>query len=116
MQGRGFREGEDRPGGARVAIISEGLWNRRFGAQSSLIGSTINLSGVSYTVVGIAPPALNFVTNAEIWVPLLLDPGREIRLNHVINVVGRLKPGVGMRQAQAEMDAVAARSPLNIQR
>ena len=109
VRGRGFREGEDRPGGARVVMISEGLWKRRFGGDASVIGSNVNLSGVAYTIVGIGPPALNFMTGAEIWTPLVLDPGREIRLNHVINVVGRLKPGVNMQQAQTEMDAVAAR-------
>jgi putative ABC transport system permease protein len=109
VRGRGFREGEDRPGGEPVAIISEGLWTHRFGGEASVIGSHVNLSGVDYTIVGIAPPALNFMTGAEIWTPLLLDPGREIRLNHVINVVGRLRPGVSMRQAQTEMDAIAGR-------
>jgi hypothetical protein len=109
VRGRGFREGEDRPGSARVVMISEGLWKRRFGGDASVIGSNVNLSGTAYTIVGIGPAALNFMTGAEIWTPLVLDPGREIRLNHVINVVGRLRPGASMQQAQTEMDAVAAR-------
>jgi putative ABC transport system permease protein len=109
VRGRGFREGEDRPGGERVAIISEGLWRRRFGGEGSVLGSQASLSGVNYTIVGIAPAALNFMTGGEIWTPLMLDSAREIRLNHVINVVGRLKPGVSMRQAQTEMDAIAGR-------
>jgi putative ABC transport system permease protein len=108
-RGRGFREGEDKPGGSRVAIISDGLWKRRFGSDPGLVGTNVTLSDVSYTVVGIAPPALNFMTNAEIWVPLIIEPGREIRLNHVITVVGRLKRGVSMQQAQAEMNTVASR-------
>ncbi len=112
VRGRGFREGEDRPGAAHVAIISDGLWSHRFGGDASVIGSHVNLSGVDYTIIGIAPPALNFMTGAEIWTPLVLDPGREIRLNHVINVVGRLRQGVSMRQAQTEMDAIAGRMAL----
>jgi putative ABC transport system permease protein len=75
VRGRGFREGEDRPGGARVVMISEGLWKRRFGGDASVIGSNVNLSGVAYTIVGIGPAALNFMTGAEIWTPLVLDPG-----------------------------------------
>ena len=77
VRGRGFSEGEDRPGGARVAMIGEGLWKRRFGGDAAVIGTNVNLSGVAYTIVGIAPPALNFLTGSEICVPLLLDPARE---------------------------------------
>lgn len=108
-RGRGFLEGEDRPGGARVAILSDGVWKRRFGADPAVIGSNVILSDVSYAVVGIAPPALNFITGAEIWIPLIIDPGREIRMNHVINVVARRKPGVTVQSAQAEMDTIASR-------
>jgi putative ABC transport system permease protein len=108
VRGRGFSESEDKPGGARVVMLSEGLWRRRFGGDDAIIGTTVNLSDVNYTIVGIAPPALNFMTGGEIFIPLLIDPGHEIRLNHVINVVGRLKPGSTIHGAQAEMDGVAA--------
>jgi len=64
---------------------------------------------MDYTVVGIAPAGLPFLTSGDIWTPLTIDPGREIRLNHVITVVGRLRPGVTPRRAQTEMDLVAAR-------
>ena len=60
-------------------------------------------------MVGIAPPALALLSTGDIWMPLTIDPGREIRLNHVILAVGRLRPGVTLEQAQAEMDTVAAR-------
>jgi hypothetical protein len=67
------------------------------------------LNGVDCTVVGIAPAPLSLLTGGEIWMPLTIDPGREMRLNHVISVFGRLKPGITPRQAQAEMDTIAAR-------
>ncbi len=74
---------------------------------SALVTSLLN--GVDYTVVGIAPPGLPFLASGDIWTPLTIDPGKEIRLNHVINVIGRLRPGVTPKQAQTEMDLVAAR-------
>ena len=67
------------------------------------------LNGTPYTVVGIAPAALTILTQGDVWTPLIIDPGREKRLNRVITTVARLKPGVTVRQAQAEMDTVACR-------
>ncbi|MBI3448891.1 MAG: ABC transporter permease [Acidobacteria bacterium] len=109
VAGRGFREGEDKPGAAPVVMISEGLLKRRFGADPALVGGTLTLNGVSRTVVGIAPAALAVMTGGDMWIPLTIDPANERRLNHVIRVVGRLKDGVSVDQAQAEMDTVAAR-------
>jgi len=107
--GRGFREGDDHPGASGVALISEALWRRRFAGERSAVGAHITLNGLDYTVIGIAPPGLPFLTNGDIWTPLIIDPGREIRLNHVIIVYGRLRPGVTRQQAQTEMDIVSAR-------
>ena len=107
--GRGFDQGEDKPGAAPVALISEGLWKRRFGGDATLVGRTLTLNGLDCTVVGIAPPSLAVLTTGDVWMPLTIDPGREIRLNHVIFVIGRLKRGVTLRQAQVEMDTVASR-------
>jgi putative ABC transport system permease protein len=109
VAGRAFRDDEDRPGAARVAMIGEGLWKRRFGGDPALVGSSLTLNGVDTLVVGIAPPSLALLTSGDIWVPLTIDPGRENRLNHVITVVGRLRRGVTIEQAQAEMDVVASR-------
>ena len=107
--GRAFREGEDQPGAPPVAMISQALWKRRFGGVNSLLGAHLTLNGSDYTVVGIAPASLAVLTQGDIWTPLLIDPGREKRLNHVITTVARLQPGVSLRQAQAEMDMVAYR-------
>jgi putative ABC transport system permease protein len=109
VRGRGFREGDDRPGAAPVALISQALWRRRFAADASAIGAHMTLNGIDHTVVGIAPAGLPFLTNGDIWTPLIIDPGREIRLNHVITVIGRLRRGVAPQQAQTEMDLVATR-------
>ncbi len=79
-----------------------------FARERSAVGAHVTLNGIDYTVVGIAPAGLPFLTSGDIWTPLIIDPGREIRLNHVINVFGRLRPGVTPRQAQTEMDLVSA--------
>ncbi|HEY1307602.1 MAG TPA: ABC transporter permease [Vicinamibacterales bacterium] len=105
--GRSFSDGEDRPGSEKVAMISEALWKRRFGGDPSIIGRALTLNGVDTTVVGIAPAALAQLTNGDIWTPLTIDPAKEIRLNHVILAVGRLRPGVTLERGQAEMDVVA---------
>jgi putative ABC transport system permease protein len=107
LAGRAFVEGDDRPGSPRVALISEGLWKRRFGGERSVIGSTVTLNGSDTTIVGIAPRSLPLLSAGDVWLPLIIDPGREIRLNHVILAVGRIRAGVTFDQAQAEMDGVA---------
>ena len=109
MLGRGFQQEEERPGAVRVALISQALWMRRFAGQRSVPGSPIVLNGQSYTIVGIAPAGLPFLPSGDIWTPLIIDPAREIRLNHVLTVFGRLRAGVSPRQAQNEMNAVARR-------
>ena len=109
VAGRSFRDGEDRPAGPLVTMISEGLWRRRFNADRAVIGQTLILNGVSYTLVGVMPPALNLLTGGDVWVPLVIDASRENRLNHLNTVVGRLRPGVTFAQAAAEMDTIGRR-------
>jgi putative ABC transport system permease protein len=108
-RGRGFADGDDKPGAAPVAMISDSLWRRRFGADDTIVGRAVTFNGVGYTIVGIAPRALSVLTPGDVWIPLVIDPPKEIRLNHVLFVVGRLKPRVTLQDAQVEMDAIAAR-------
>jgi len=109
IAGRSFVDSEEQPGAPRVALISEGVWKRRFGSDGTIIGRSLTLNGLDQTVVGIAPAALTVLTGGDIWTPLTIDPGREIRLNHVITVVGRLVDGATFEQAQAEMTTISAR-------
>src|SRR5215470_13593548 len=108
IAGRCFRPDEDQPGPA-VAIIGEGLWKRRFGADRNLVGRTVLLDGAATTVVGIAPASLKLIGGGDVYLPLIIDPSKEIRLNHVLIVFGKRKPGVTPERAQAEMDTIAAR-------
>jgi putative ABC transport system permease protein len=109
LAGREFRADEEKPGGAAVAIIGEGLWKRRFASDPALVGRTITLDGSPTTIVGIAPASLKLISGGDIYTPLTIDPAKELRLNHVIIVFGKLKPGVTPQQAQAEMDTISAR-------
>ena len=106
--GRAFTADEEKPSAAPVAMIGEGAWKRRFGSDPAIIGHTITLNGQPTTVVGIAPASLNLFSGAEVYTPLTIDPSKELRLNHVIIVVGRLKPGIPLDRAQAEMDTISA--------
>lgn len=109
LAGRTFSDDEEKPGATPVAMISEGLWKRRFGGKRSIIGQSVSLNGRATTIVGIAPSALSLISAAEMYTPLTIDPAKELRLNHTLFVFGRLKPRVSRQQAQAEMDSISAR-------
>ncbi len=103
--GRSFTAEEDQAGGEGVAILSDGLWRRRFGADGGIVGKTISINGESYTVVGIMPPGFRFTEPAEVFTPL--RPGRGSgNAGFNLNVLGRLKPGVTREQALAEMKLI----------
>jgi putative ABC transport system permease protein len=109
VAGRAFTDDEEKPNAAPVAMIGEGLWKRRFGRDPSLVGRTITLNDTPTTVIGIAPAALSLISQGDVYTPLTIDRAKEIRLNHVILVFARLKPGVTMAQAQAEMNTIFTR-------
>ncbi|MGH9850213.1 MAG: ABC transporter permease, partial [Blastocatellia bacterium] len=109
IQGRAFSPEEEQSGGERVAIIGQGLWERRFGGDPQIVGKTISLDGRSHTVVGVAPDTTRVLQEAEIWTPFTFDnPEMKIRRFHFLRAIGRLKQGVSLQQAQADIDAVAA--------
>src|SRR6266480_409557 len=109
--GRSFVPEEDRPGANPVCIISNGLWQRRFGSDSAIINKQVTLSGASYTVIGVLPATYAFGTPTDVFVPIGLraDEMKE-RGNHPgIYAVARLKPGVTVETARAELIAMAGR-------
>ncbi len=109
--GRVFTNDEDKPGGTPVVVLSHGLWQRRFGGQASILNQSLTLNGRSYTVIGVMPQGYLYPSRAEMWVPvgqLAGDPNWQERGNHPgLYAVARLKPGVTMAQAQADMDNIA---------
>lgn len=110
--GRSFRPEEDQRGVESVVIISNGLWRRRFGADSSLVGKRISLNGESRMVIGVMPAGFKFpiIANADIWRPIqpVLNPGCQ-RGCYTIRVIARLKTDATETQARAELNALAAR-------
>ncbi len=109
--GRAFTSDEFAFGAHRVAILSHGLWTRRFGSDAGVVGRTVTLNTLPYTVVGIAPPSLGEISRAQLWTPYAPNPanGPPGRRADFLYVVGRLKPEMTEARAQAEMDAVARR-------
>jgi putative ABC transport system permease protein len=97
----------------KAAVISDNLWRRQFGSDTSIVNKTIQLNGESYTVIGVMPAAFKFMGNRELWVPLIIDPVKEPwradRANRNFAVFGRLKPDVTLQQAIADMNTVAQR-------
>src|ERR1700690_1011642 len=111
IRGRTFAVGEDQPGRGQVILISDRLWRERYGGDPNLIGRAILVNGENRTVIGIVPLEVGFANDRDAWEPLILDPSREDRGNHVIEVMGRLKPGVSIVQADGELRGLA--SPLD---
>src|SRR5689334_2765163 len=112
LHGRVFTNDEDKPGGPPVVVLSYGLWQRRFGGQTSILNQAITLNGKSYTVIGIMPQSYAYPSRAEMYVPVgqLSDqPSWQQRGNHPgLYGVARLKPGVTIAQADADMNKIAA--------
>ena len=112
--GRLFTPEEDQFGRHRVVLLSHGLWQRSFGGDRSIVGREIKLGGESFTVAGVMPRGLPFFDNVpevELWTPIAFAPGNNMdtRNNHFVNLVGRLKPGVTVEQAQEDASAIARR-------
>jgi putative ABC transport system permease protein len=116
--GRSFQDSEDALNGPRVAIISDGLWRRRFEGDRTIVGSQVLLNGAPFTVIGVMPSGFDNVLSpsASIWTTLQYDvtlpsiQGRE--WGHHLQLIGRLRSGVGLDQARRDLDTIA-RAPLD---
>jgi putative ABC transport system permease protein len=108
--GRAFLPDEEQAGRGQVAVLGYGLWQRRFGADPKIVGATISLDEKAYTVIGVMPERFDFPKPVELWTPLAL--GSEAwneRREQSLQVVARLNAGVELGQANAEVEALAAR-------
>ena len=109
VMGRAFTADEERAGNDRVAIISDGLWKRRFAADPDVVGSTIVLDGAPHTVVGIMPPDFWFrVPGRDVWAPFAIAGG-ERRDNHLLPVLARVNDGFSASQALDEAQRIMGR-------
>jgi predicted permease len=107
-RGRAFTKEEDSPAGERVVILSDGLWRRRFGSETGVIGKTIPLNGNAYAVVGIMPPGFEYFGAQDVFVPMGVNPASKNE-GHNWTVIGRLKQGVTTDQARSEMNLLFER-------
>ena len=111
LAGRGFAEGEDALGAPHVMMISHGLWRRVFGGAREVVGRTVQLDGVPFTVVGVLPPDFHFAASAsaDVWTPIDRPPSmRERRSTSWIKPVARLRPGATVEEAQGEVRRIMA--------
>ncbi len=117
LHGRGFAPEDGNPESEPVVILSHGLWSRRFGADTSVIGNKIMLNGNNFTIIGVMPPGFKLFVKqgslsgkqAELWTPIRFTPESRVRSGRFMMAVARLKDGVTLEEAQAEMDAMASR-------
>lgn len=110
--GRPFIATDESKGAPRVVVLSDKLWRNRFRADRRIVGQSLSLDGKPYTVIGIAPPTLNFPARTDVWIPLkfedwMLDPGN--RGAHFLNSIGRLKPGVTIETARRDLLSISER-------
>src|SRR5207244_2918051 len=110
--GRVFSTNEERWGAHRVVVLSDRLWQRRFGADPRVVGQSVQLNGQPFTVIGIMPPSFVFpVPLTELWSPIAYAPGDNMdsRDNRFVEMLGRLKPGVATGEALADLSTIADR-------
>lgn len=108
--GRPFTESEYQTGKDDVAILNYGTWQQRFGSDATVLGRKVELDGRSFTIIGVMPRAVQYPSTADLFLPFAPTPQqRENRSSHDYIVIGRVRPGVSVRQAQAETAAIAAR-------
>ena len=109
-QGRAFSEADDEFGSSNVVIISNELWQGRFGSDPDVLGKTLNLDDASWEIVGVMPPAFAFPgEHTRLWIPHRIDPATLGRTDFRYDAIGRLKPGVSMDTAKADLDRVLTR-------
>jgi predicted permease len=104
--GRTFTVAEDRPRGGNVVVLSNGLWQRRFGADPNIIGKGVTLGGEAYTIIGVLAPGFSYDPPADIYLPFQADPN-SVQQAHFFGAAGRLKPGISLGAAQAALKLAA---------
>jgi predicted permease len=109
QMGRLFADQEDKPNGPKLALLSDHLWRTAFGTDPNIVGKAITLDGKSYTVLGVMPHGFDYPTTVEIWMPAAIAPGDfENFKDPYVRILGRLKPGVSLDQAQSTLNSLEA--------
>ena len=112
IRGRAFRDDEDNPSAPPVALISQRLWERKYSGAPSIIGRRVKIDGVPHEIVGVLPSRFNFPTNREdLWLPIGIDPSRTKSAAFDYHAVARLRPGVSLAAATADLQRVLPTAP-----
>jgi putative ABC transport system permease protein len=106
LLGRAISREDDLPNGPKVVVISEELWQRRYGSDLHILGKTIQIDEDRSTIIGVMPAGFHFPDRAEFWIPLQMDPAKAARTDYFLHAVARLKPGVSIEQASAELESL----------
>jgi putative ABC transport system permease protein len=101
--GRVISREDDLPGGPKVVLLSEELWQRRYGRDPKILGRTLQIDDARWSVIGVMPAEFHFPDRAEMWFPLQMNPAKAARTDYFLDAVARLKPGVSVEQATGEM-------------
>lgn len=107
--GRTFSADEDRPGGPPAALVSYSFWQRRLNGDAAAVGRAIPIDGVPRTIVGVLPSDFSKLANVDIWLPTAIDPAKNARGNRNYGIFARLKPGVTVLEARAEIEGITKR-------
>ena len=110
--GRSFTDADNRPNAAPVAMLGYAFWRQRFNGDSRVVGTSVSLGSVPVTIIGVAPPTLDLPDyQAQVWLPLELDPNAPAINSHYLDAIGRLRPGVTVAAAQADAARLTSRLP-----
>jgi predicted permease len=109
--GRGFRAEENEPSRSKVVVLGHGLWRERFGGDPAVVGKDVTIDGEPRTVMGVAPAGFSFPDESQLWLPLAYDEVFRVKSRGAwyLNVIGRLRPGVALPVARAELETIATR-------
>lgn len=109
--GHGFSASDETPGGGKIFLVSDAIWHGVFGGDPRVIGKTYLLDGEDYTLAGVMPPGFDFPRGCGVWVPTstLGESGLHDRISHAYHVLGRLRPGTNLSQAEAQIETVQER-------
>lgn len=106
--GRSFTSEEDQPGKNREVVLSYGLWKQQYGSDPQIVGRTLSLDSLNYTIIGVMPKGFQMPSGAGLWTPLAFTPQESQSTHEYLDVIGRLKPGVRQAQAEAELANISS--------
>jgi putative ABC transport system permease protein len=106
LLGRTISREDDVPNGPKVVVISEELWQRRYGRDPRILGRSIQIDDARSTIIGVMPASFHFPDRADFWLPLQMDPAKAARTDYFLHAIARLKPGVSIQQATGELESI----------